>query len=135
MKSRLYEIELKIRGEIIVWHLSGTLSGYGVSPAGTPPFRCRRAPSQAQSQDGPGKAAKQADVAIEKVIADPAVKFLRSTIEERPAVTPPALEAAILGPFEIGAKPFPTSLLSRRSRRAPPTRTKSARSAFRPTAF
>jgi acetylornithine deacetylase/succinyl-diaminopimelate desuccinylase-like protein len=68
----------------------------------------QRATAGVNCRIAPGETAEQTKAAIEQAIADPAVKVLRSTIQERPVATPPALDPAVLGPIKtIGTKHFP----------------------------
>jgi acetylornithine deacetylase/succinyl-diaminopimelate desuccinylase-like protein len=68
----------------------------------------QRATAGVNCRIAPGETAEQTKAAIEQAIADPGVKVLRSTIQERPVATPPALDPAILKPIAtIGAKHFP----------------------------
>ncbi len=68
----------------------------------------QRATAGVNCRIAPGETAEETKAAIEKVIADPAVKVLRSAIQERPVAITPALDSAILKPIAtIGAKHFP----------------------------
>jgi acetylornithine deacetylase/succinyl-diaminopimelate desuccinylase-like protein len=56
----------------------------------------------------PGETAEQTKAAIERTIADPEIKVLRSAIQERPVAVAPSLDPALLNPIKaIGAKHFP----------------------------
>lgn len=68
----------------------------------------QRATATVNCRIAPGETADQTRATLERVIADPQVKLLRSNIEERPVAETPALDPAILGPIRtIGAKHFP----------------------------
>ena len=68
----------------------------------------QRATAGVNCRIAPGESAEETKAAIEKVIADPAVKVLRSAIQERPVTVAPTLDPAILKPIAaIGAKHFP----------------------------
>lgn len=68
----------------------------------------QRATAGVNCRIAPGETAEQTKAAIEKIVADPEVKVLRSAIQERPVAMTPDLDPAILKPIaQIGAKHFP----------------------------
>ncbi|MCC2977058.1 M20/M25/M40 family metallo-hydrolase [Sphingomonas sp. PL-96] len=68
----------------------------------------QRATAGINCRIAPGETADQTRAAIEKAIADPEVKVLRSAIQERPVAEAAPLDPAILKPIAtIGAKHFP----------------------------
>lgn len=88
-----------LRTTCVATLLSGGHAANALPQRATAGINCRIAP---------GETAEQTRAALEQVIADPAVKVLRSTIQERPVAITPSLDPAILKPIAtIGAKHFP----------------------------
>lgn len=68
----------------------------------------QRAAASVNCRIVPGETADETRAAIERVVADPQVKVLRSKIQERPVADSAPLDPAILTPIAaVGAKHFP----------------------------